>query len=224
MAKSSSNFITKQFLSTLLGFSYIRDDEIEQQMKKAVQHARQTPAFSHWPDDSRQFWNAESFCWNDRIKTELRDSLCAEVSHLQGKNLDLGSGSACYVPHSVAVDFSEEMLRLNPAQKKVITNLEEKLPFADTSFDSVTLFFVVNYIKNIRQLLDEIHRLLRVHGQVIIVQTPSVSLLHKRHYKNSIGGAELRKLLEELGFSVESKQKKLNGIRLLFTYAEKIIN
>jgi len=214
--------VEKRFFSTLLGFSYVDETQIEHQIKKAAQYARKIPAFSRWPDDPRQFWNAEASCWNDRIKREVRDSIRAELSTLHGKNLDLGAGSVSYLPNSVAVDFSRDMLHLNPAQEKVIASLEEKLPFKDKSFDSVTLFFVVNYIKNIHQLLEEVHRLLRVHGQVVIVQSPSVSSLHKQHYKNSLGGVELRSLLGKFDFKVKSEQKKLQGRKLLFMYAEKM--
>ena len=213
----------RQFFSTLLDFNYADEAQSKYLMKKATEHARKIPAFADWPYDGKQFWDAESLCWNGRIEREVRDSIRAELSHLQGKNVDLGAGSVCYVPHSVVADFSGEMLHLNPAQEKVTANLEEKLPFADELFDSATLVFVVNYIKNIHQLLVEMHRILSANGHAVIVQAPSVSGLHKLHYKNSMGEAELRVLLGKLNFRVLSEHKEIHGKKLLFVDAEKIV-
>ena len=213
----------RQFFSTLLDFNYADDAQIKHLLQKAAQHARMIPAFTDWPYDARQFWNAEALCWNSRIEREIRDSIRAELSSVQGKNVDLGAGSVCYVPYSVAVDFSEEMLHLNPAQEKVVANLEEKLPFAGESFDSATLVFVVNYIKNTHQLFSEVHRILRVNGRIAIVQAQSVSALHKIHYKNFLDDAELCVLLGKLGFRTKSQQKELHGKRLLFVEGEKVV-
>lgn len=213
----------RQFFSTLLDFNYADEKEIKHLVQKAAQHARTIPEFADWPYDNKQFWNAEALCWNGRMEREMRDSIRAELSHLHGKNLDLGAGNISYVPYSVAVDFSEDMLHMNPAQEKVLADLEEKLPFADESFDSATLVFVINYVKNIHELITEVHRVLRANGHVVIVQAPSVSGLHKLHYKNTMGDAELRVLLGKLGFRVKSDYKDIQVRKLLFVDAEKIV-
>ncbi|HLC19339.1 MAG TPA: class I SAM-dependent methyltransferase [Candidatus Nanoarchaeia archaeon] len=211
----------RQFFDILLDFNYADEGQMKHLVSKAKLHAQKIPMFSDWPQNDKQFWDAEALFWNGRMEREVRDSIRAELSHLHGKNLDLAAGSVSYVPYSVAVDFSEEMLHLNPAQEKVVANLEEKLPFADELFDSATLVFGVNYIQNIAQLFAEVHRMLKPNGRVVIVQAPSVSALHKLHYKNSVGDVELRVLLGKLGFRVRSQQKELHGRKLLFVDAEK---
>ncbi|MBS3138922.1 class I SAM-dependent methyltransferase [Candidatus Woesearchaeota archaeon] len=211
----------RQFFDTLLDFNYADESQMKHLLSKAKLHAQKIPMFSEWPHNDKQFWDAEALFWNGRMEREVRDSIRAELSHLQGKNVDLAAGSVCYVPYSVVVDFSEEMLHLNPSQEKVVANLEEKLPFADESFDSASLVFVVNYIKNVHQLFAEVHRMLKPNGRVVIVQAPFVSALHKLHYKNSVGDVELRVLLGKLGFRIKSQHKELHGRRLLFVDAEK---
>ena len=213
----------QEFFETLFELNYVgKSMSLESVRNKASQLAKQIPRYNEWPHNAEQFWNAEALCWKGRVEKEVREAIKKELSFLKENNLDLGAGSVTYVPGSVAVDFSEEMLLLNDAQHKVSVNLERKLPFAEESFDSVTLVFVANYIKNIAPLLDEARRVLRLGGKLVLVQSQEpVIELHRLHYKNSYGDAELRILLNGLGFNLTSSVKKIQGRELLFLIAEK---
>ncbi|MBI4152965.1 class I SAM-dependent methyltransferase [Candidatus Woesearchaeota archaeon] len=213
----------QEFFETLMELNYVgKSMSLESVRYKASQLAKQIPRYNEWPHNAEQFWNAEALCWKGRVEKEVREAIKKELSFLKGTNLDLGAGSVTYVDNSVAADFSEEMLLLNDAIRKVAVNLEKKLPFADESFDSITLVFVVNYITNIGQLLREAQRVLTLGGKLTLVQSQQpVVELHRVHYKNTYGEAELRIMLTHLGFHVKSYARDIQGRELLFLTGEK---
>lgn len=215
--------VEQEFFDTLLELNYVgKSMSLESVRNKASQLAKQIPRYNEWPHNAEQFWNAEALCWKGRVEKEVREAVKNELSFLKGNNLDLGAGTVTYVNNSVVADFSEEMLLLNDALHKVAVNLEKKLPFAEESFDSITLVFVANYIKNIAQLLDEAQRVLRLGGKLVLVQSQEpVIELHRLHYKNSYGEAELRIMLTNLGFTVKSHEKHVCGRELLFVVCQK---
>ncbi len=212
----------QEFFETLQELNYVgKSMSLESVQYKASQLAKQIPRYSEWPQNAEQFWNAEALCWKGRVEKEVRDAIKNELSFLKGRNLDLGAGSVTYVDGSVVADFSEEMLLLNDAMHKVAVNLEKKLPFAEESFDSITMVFVASYIQNLGNLLNEAHRVLAFGGTIVLVQSPQpVVELHRMHYKNNYGEAELRIMLTHLGFTVRSYEKDC-GRELLFVIGEK---
>lgn len=215
--------IEQDFFSTLVELNYIsRNRKLNDVVARAASFARQLPAYNQWPHDAKQFWNAEALCWKGRVEKEVREAIKKELSFLSGYNLDLGSGSYSYVPNSVAADSSEEMLLLNDAEEKVVADLEKPLPFADQLFDSVTMIFLANYIKNVEQLLAEAKRVLKAGGKLAIVQSRDpVMELHRMHYKNSYSEPELKILLKGKGFAVNSYTKDVQGRKLLFVMGER---
>lgn len=123
-----------------------------------------------WPKKKESFWNAEAFMWNHKINSEKRKLIAEELAFLHGgKNLDLGCGSHSYLL-SVGFDLSEKMLQFNDScSEKVKGDLEQPLPFMENSFDSVTAIFVLNYVKNYLQLLEEIRRVIKEKGIFAVV-------------------------------------------------------
>ncbi|MBI4153003.1 class I SAM-dependent methyltransferase, partial [Candidatus Woesearchaeota archaeon] len=213
----------QEFFDTLVELNYVgKEMSLDSIRYKASELAKQIPRYSEWPHNAEQFWNAEALCWKGRIEKEVRDAIKNELSFLKGKNLDLGAGSVTYVENSVVADFSDEMLLLNDAMQKVAVNLEKKLPFSEESFDSTTMVFVANYIGNFEQLLRETKRVLRLGGKLVIVQSlQPVVELHRMHYKNIYGEAELRILLKNIGFDVKSYVKDVSGREILLVIGRK---
>ena len=166
-----------------------------------------------WPADNRAFWNAEAFMWSKKIDKETRQLIEKELAFLQKrrdhKNLDLGCGAYSYLP-SVGFDFSEKMLQFNErCTKKVIGSLEEKLPFATASFDSVTAVFVFNYILNYQQLFCEINRILQEGGKfVMILSSTSINEWQKQKEVNSFTAQHWSLLLGYAGFKVSLTEKE----------------
>ncbi len=206
-----------QFLAGLLELQYgVADIAAITKLSSSVSWAK------GWPDNNLAFWNAEAFMWSKKIDKIVRQLIEEELSFLQKKrnfrNLDLGCGAYSYLP-SVGFDFSEKMLLFNErCTEKVIGNLEEKLPFDDASFDSVTAVFVLNYVQDYNQLLSEIKRILRENGLfVMILSVRSINEWQRQKEINSFTALHWSSLLKDTGFKVSVKEKE----NLLFFQCEK---
>jgi ubiquinone/menaquinone biosynthesis C-methylase UbiE len=96
------------------------------------------------------------------------------------KVLDVGCGrSAAFlkaiapkIHQGVGVDFKAEPMKTSNIETFQL-RLEYELPFADESFDVVTLLAVLEHIEHEKLILKEIHRVLRKDGRLIIT-VPSV--------------------------------------------------
>ncbi|MBI4983065.1 class I SAM-dependent methyltransferase [Candidatus Woesearchaeota archaeon] len=157
-----------------------------------------------WPENNSSFWNAEAFMWNHKIEKEKRELITQKLSFLrEGKNLDLGCGSYSYLP-SVGVDFSEKMLQFNgQLTQKVVGDLEKKLPFNHSEFDSVTAVFVLNYIKNYGKLLQEIKQVLKKGGTLMVVlYSRNINNWQQQKEVNHCSVEEWKDILISQGFRV----------------------
>jgi SAM-dependent methyltransferase len=214
--------IEGRFFETLLGLNYVKGKKREELVNEAKSYASQLPEYAQWPNDSKQFWNAEAICWTNRLDSNVREAIRKELSFLQGSNLDLGSGSYSYVKNSVVADFAEEMLLVNDAKQKLVVDLEKKLPLSDHLFDSVTMVFVASYVKNLSNLFIEAKRVLKIGGKLVIFQSADpVMDIHGMHYKNNYGDSELKILLKQAGLKVRSFNRKLAGKEFLMLVGEK---
>jgi hypothetical protein len=146
-----------------------------------------------WPGNKKSFWNAEAFMWEHKIEKEKRELIKKELSYLQGKNLDLGCGTYSYIP-SIGVDISEKMLQFNEnCTEKIIVDLEEKLPFENNSFDSVTAVFFLNYVEN---------------DFVMVLSAKDLNSWQKQKQINDFGKEKWVEILVNLNFKVESYEKE----------------
>ncbi len=163
-----------------------------------------------WPENSTSFWNAEAFMWGHKVDKDIRKLISAQLQFLHGKkNLDLGCGSYSYIP-SVGFDCSPKMLDFNDnCIQKVTGDLEQKLPFRNSSFDSVTAVFVLNYVKNWSKLLFEIHRVLKPKGTfVAVLYSKNINSWQRQKEVNKLSQKEWKKALSNAGFSVKLNKKQ----------------
>jgi len=206
-----------EFFLRKLEFDY-GDKKAEQKLRKL---SREIGWLKGWPKDKKAFWNGEAFMWRNKISKEKRELIKKELAFLEGKNgknLDLGCGSYSYVK-SIGFDVSEKMLLLNDnLSEKVAGDLEEKLPFEDGEFDSVTMVFVLDYIKNYLGMLKEIGRVLKKKGRLVIVQGETNEWWGKKR-KNKLGMKELREILKGEGFKVKGGKKQ--GLLFLKAFKSK---
>jgi len=157
-----------------------------------------------WPESRIAFWNAEAFMWSHKIKKDVRDYISERLKGLEkGKNLDLGAGAYSYV-QSVAFDCSPKMLSFNEnAAEKIEGNLERTLPFPDQSFDSVTAIFVMNYVKNLDNLLKEVKRVLKLGASFyVILSAKDINIWQRQKEINKHTGDEWAMIFKKAGFSV----------------------
>lgn len=172
-----------------------------------------------WPENKESFWNAEAFMWSRKIEKETRALIQQELQFLaQGKNLDIGCGAYSYIP-SVGFDLSPQMLKLNDhCYEKVQGDVENKLPFQDKSFDSATAIFVLNYVKNYEQLIQEIKRVLKPKGYfVMVLSTTKINQWQRQKEVNLFTGKRWKSIMEKEGFKVKLEQTEglwfLKGIK-----------
>jgi len=117
---------------------------------------------------------------NPFLNTFEKDELFTLLGDLNGKKvLDIGSGTGRSVTRLkvtgasdvTALDISPEMLEIlkeeHPTVETVIGNVE-KLPFKDDSFDTITALFVIVHIGDLREMLDEVYRVLKPGGVFIL--------------------------------------------------------
>ncbi|MFB2935447.1 methyltransferase domain-containing protein [Aerosakkonemataceae cyanobacterium BLCC-F154] len=95
--------------------------------------------------------------------------------------LDIGCGRKAaflqavspYIKEGFGVDFKVDENVQIPNVRTLQLRLESNLPFADCSFDVVTMLAVLEHIEKEEQILSEIHRVL-VPGGKLIITVPSV--------------------------------------------------
>ncbi len=194
-----------EFLKNLIKLQYgIKVQNMLKNQSKKVSWAK------GWPKNNASFWNAETFMWSHKVDKSIRKLIATELKFLRKKkNLDLGCGSYSYIP-SVGFDLSQKMLDFNDnCTEKVEGDLEQKLPFTDKSFDSVTAIFVLNYVKNYPQLLSEINRILKPKGIfVAVLYSKNINSWQRQKEVSKLSQQEWAKAITKVGFSVRLHEKQ----------------
>ena len=131
------------------------------------------------------------------------------------KAVEIGVGSGRFAtPFDIRIglDPSENMLKLAKLRDiKVVKGMAEELPFFDESFNLVTMVTTICFLKNIKKSFQEIHRILRTGGQLVIGFIDKLSRLGRKYEQNKEGDfffkharfyspEELTELLTETSF------------------------
>jgi SAM-dependent methyltransferase len=97
-----------------------------------------------------------------RIKTVL--------PHISGKLLDLGCGT-----NKLVAQYNRDGIGVDVYQWGGVDLLIEdssKLPFSDGTFDTVTIIAALNHIPNRKEALQDVYRVLKKDGRIIITMIP----------------------------------------------------
>ena len=153
----------------------------------------------------------------------------------------------------IGADFSEKMLAVAKAKgvRRVVTADALALPFADRSFDCLTIAFGLRNIKDWSAALCEMSRVLTANGNLLVMEfsLPSMSILRKvyRIYLHRVlpifgsfltrkkiaydylgdsieqfpGGEELARLIEANGFRDATAEPLTGGIVTIYTAAKR---
>jgi demethylmenaquinone methyltransferase / 2-methoxy-6-polyprenyl-1,4-benzoquinol methylase len=164
---------------------------------------------------------------------------------------DLALALAKALPDSeiIGADFSEEMLTVAKAKgvRRVVTADALALPFADRSFDCLTIAFGLRNIKDWSAALREMARVLTANGNLLVMEfsLPSMSILRRvyRFYLHRLmpifgsfltlkksaydylgesieqfpGGDELVRVIEANGFNDATVEPLTGGIVTIYT-------
>ncbi len=176
----------------------------------------------------KEFFNQMAEVWDERFyNPELREWLPQLVSmfHLQegAKILDVGAGTGGIIPYLLesigpegsiwAIDFAEEMVKIGRKkfQKEGRVTFElssvENLPYKDGFFDQIVCFGAFPHFEDKGKALEEMGRVLKSRGTLIIAHALSSAGL-RSHHQNCAPVSrdflpeeeEMRSLMEKAGF------------------------
>ena len=181
--------------------------------------------------DKKSFFNQMAEGWDERFYThEMRERLPQLVSlfSLQKgvKILDVGAGTGGIVPYLLeaigpegsiwAIDFAEEMVKIGrmkfQKESRVIFELAsvEDLPYKDRFFDQIVCFGAFPHFEDKIKALEEMNRVLKSRGTLIIAHALS-SVALRSHHQNCgpvstdflPEEGEMKSLLGKAGFQVK---------------------
>jgi demethylmenaquinone methyltransferase/2-methoxy-6-polyprenyl-1,4-benzoquinol methylase len=177
----------------------------------------------------RLFFNELADNWDNRFETQELKSFLQEFVPMFGlkkgqRILDVGTGTGILIPylqqevgskgHITAIDYAEKMIKVCKSKYKQVSNIDflvnkiEEIVFSSNSFDAVICFGVFPHLENKLRALNQINRILKKDGRLIIAHALSSKEI-LAHHKNSSPvvaqdtlpkKTEMRKLLKQTGF------------------------
>jgi ubiquinone/menaquinone biosynthesis C-methylase UbiE len=125
----------------------------------------------------------EPFCWAGE-RTGMRALRSEQLEHARGRTVEIGAGTGLNLAHYP--DNLTELILTEPdramrarlekkAQRqqrrvKIVDAPAERLPFADSSVDTVVSTFVLCTVDDPSRVLREVARVLRAGGQLLFVE------------------------------------------------------
>ena len=179
----------------------------------------------------KEFFNQMAEGWDAKFYSpEMMERLPQLVSLFQlrkgAKILDGGAGTGGIVPYLLeaigpegsiwAVDFAEEMVKIGrkkfQKESRVIFEMAsvKDLPYMDRFFDQIVCFGAFPHFEDQGKALQEMNRVLKPQGTLIIAHALS-SVALRSHHQNCAPvskdflpeEAEMRSLLEKAGFQLQ---------------------
>jgi ubiquinone/menaquinone biosynthesis C-methylase UbiE len=120
----------------------------------------------------------------------LKSALCLltkNKSNLTGNYLDIGSGTGELIQlvkdrfnvNSYAADYTKSLIKI-PSQEVDVADLNDcSLPYDDNFFDAITFTEVIEHLENHRKILEEINRVLKPGG-CLVITTPNILNMKSR--------------------------------------------
>ncbi len=124
---------------------------------------------------------------------------------VMGKTIDLGSGDGSNLTYYDFMDSSNIKLEKVDYFKnsEIEINLEEKLSINENQYDTVILFNTIEHIENYKNLISEIHRILKINGNLelfvpflVLYHPDPKDIFRPTHFY-------LEKILKDQGFEVD---------------------
>ena len=123
----------------------------------------------------------------DKILKSALSLLKKKKPNLTGNYLDTGSGTGELIQlvrdqfniETYAVDYTKSLIKI-PDQKVDVVDLNDcSLPYDDNFFDAITFTEVIEHLENHRKILEEINRVLKPGG-CLVITTPNILNMKSR--------------------------------------------
>ena len=123
----------------------------------------------------------------DKIMIAAMNMVEKKHGNLPILHLDIGSGNGSLISllrnkfkiKSSACDYTKELMTLSDVHVDVANLNVDKLPYANETFDVVTITEVVEHLEHYRETLQETYRVLRKNGTLVVI-TPNILNLKSR--------------------------------------------
>lgn len=190
---------------------------------------------------AEQFDNKMNMYDTNRRLHVIFEELLTE--NLRGKALlDVGSGTGWFSRESVlrgaqvaSLDVGENILAqvAKKCDTERIVGSVLDIPFEDEYFDFVISTEVIEHTPNPKKAIQEMHRVLKKNGVLVVtvpnkVWHPAIAIANKlklrpyEGYENWVGYFELKRWLNEIGFSIV-KIKGLHLFPFIFSFTYKLL-
>jgi ubiquinone/menaquinone biosynthesis C-methylase UbiE len=179
---------------------------------------------------AKDYFDNAADTWDERFLTpklsSFLEKFVPQFGIASGQHvLDVGTGTGVLVPYLskavgpegkvVALDFSEKMVNQCKTKYSHLKNVSvkvgniENVAFLPESFDALICFGVFPHLANKQKALQNIHRLLKAEGKLVIAHALSSEELKIHHKKVSAKmahatlpeEADMEKLLDKAGFT-----------------------
>jgi ubiquinone/menaquinone biosynthesis C-methylase UbiE len=149
------------------------------------------------------FFNQAALTWDEHFATSRLNQFLSQTVPKFGLKtgqsvLDLGTGTGILIPfllkevgssgHVTAVDFAEKMVERCKAKNAknpnvtVMVQQVENLQFPAESFDAVTCFGLFPHLEDREKALEQINRVLKTSGRLIIAHALSSQEIKSHHH------------------------------------------
>ncbi|ADC66582.1 Methyltransferase type 11 [Ferroglobus placidus DSM 10642] len=123
--------------------------------------------YDEWYERNREIFEREVRC----LKELVPKGLILEVG--------VGTGRFAEKFSAIGIDASLDMLRVARKRVEVVRGDASFLPFKNEVFDAVLLIVTICFLENPKKAVEEIHRVLKRNGYLIIGFVPKNSALGK---------------------------------------------
>jgi 2-polyprenyl-3-methyl-5-hydroxy-6-metoxy-1,4-benzoquinol methylase len=140
---------------------------------------------SHTDGNKTLFEKAYQFVKNIALKNKL--SLINDLSKNKGKILDIGAGVGDFLATAHQNGWETIGVEPNPkareiAEKKGVSFVDKTENLLDNSFDIITMWHVLEHVPDLEIQLNELKRLLKPNGHIIIA-VPNFKSFDAKYYK-----------------------------------------
>jgi len=155
------------------------------------------------------------------LRSATYKKILKNEKHMQGKMLDFGCGCKPYdgvftkVKQHIGLDTKKSGHNHKDEEIDVYYD-GKKIPFGNNHFDSILASEVLEHVPDIDKTLDELHRVLKKDGNILI-SMPFAWNEHEKPYDFRRYSTEgIISVLQSHGFKIVSIEKTTNAIETIF--------